>query len=203
MSFLEPDETPLPLPTGKTLDPLFFARPSSDVASELVGKILWRPGLGGGRLTEVEAYLPFADPASHSSCGPTRRNAAMFGPPGTIYVFLSYGVHYLLNLVCESEGVGSAVLIRAFESLEAEAPGSASCCGPGRVGAALDIGPGLNGLPLGPGSAVYVVDDGRRPQVGITTRVGITRGAALPLRYYACGSTCVTRGSALPGGTRE
>ena len=67
------------------------------MAPDLIGKILWSPGLGGGRLTEVEAYLPVEDPASHAARGPTKRNAAMFGPPGTIYVFLSYGVHYLLN----------------------------------------------------------------------------------------------------------
>ncbi len=87
------------------------------MAPDLIGKILWREGVGGGRLTEVEAYLPDDDPACHAACGPTRRNAAMFGPPGTVYVYLSYGVHVLLNLVCDREQVGSAVLIRSFEPL--------------------------------------------------------------------------------------
>ena len=79
----------------------FFARPSDQVGSDLVGKILWMQGVGGGRLTEVEAYLPEDDPACHAFRGLTARNAAMFGPPGTIYVYRSYGIHVLLNLVCD------------------------------------------------------------------------------------------------------
>jgi DNA-3-methyladenine glycosylase len=199
------------LPRGIVVGPGFFARPSDVVARDLIGKILWSPGVGGGRLSEVEAYLPAGDPASHAACGPTKRNAAMFGPPGTIYVFLSYGVHYLLNLVCEPEGVGSAVLIRSLETLEvaratgeesAAAPkaSSRSFCGPGRVGAALQILPRLNGVPLGAASRVYLVDDGFETMVDFDTRIGISRGAALPLRYYARGSKCVTRRSGTRGG---
>jgi DNA-3-methyladenine glycosylase len=178
-----------PLPDGMVLGAGFFARSSPEVARDLIGKILWSPGIGGGRLTEVEAYLPVGDPASHAACGLTNRNAAMFGLPGTIYVFLSYGVHYLLNIVCEGEGVGSAVLIRSLESV----------CGPGRVGAALRIRPGLNGAFLGDASGLYVLDDGFAAAVDVDARIGISRGAALPLRYYARGSKCVTRRS----GTRE
>lgn len=185
------------------MPPGFFARPSDEVAPDLVGKILWRSGLGGGRLTEVEAYLPEADPASHAARGLTRRNAAMFGPAGTIYVFLSYGVHYLLNLVCDAEGVGSAVLVRAFEAIGAtEASGGGiasgggadggSQCGPGRVGVALGIHPGFNGSPLGEASGLFVLDDGSRPEVGMTTRIGISRGETMMLRYYASRSRCVT-----------
>lgn len=191
----------LPLPRGDILLPEFFARSSDEVASDLIGKILWRPGLGGGRLTEVEAYLPEADPASHAACGPTRRNAAMFGPPGTIYVFLSYGIHYLLNLVTDGEGVGSAVLIRAFEGLDADFGGT-SRCGPGRVGGALRIDLTLNGLPLGDSSNVFVLDDGSRPRVGMSTRIGISRGGSLPLRYYSADSTCVERSSSGRRGAR-
>ena len=187
----KPSEAPdlAPLPDGMVLGPGFFARSSPEVARDLIGKILWSPGVGGGRLTEVEAYLPLGDPASHAACGPTKRNAAMFGPAGTIYVFLSYGIHYLLNLVCEQEGVGSAVLIRSLESV----------CGPGRVGAALQIRPGLDGALLGNASGLYVVDDGFASTVEVDTRIGISRGAELPLRYHARGSSCVTRRS----GTRE
>lgn len=177
---------------GAVLGADFFARPSDEVAPDLIGKILWSPGRGGGRLTEVEAYLPLEDPASHSSRGPTNRNAAMFGPPGTIYVFLSYGVHHLLNIVCDQQEIGSAVLIRAFESV----------CGPGRVGKALGIHPALNGLALGEASGVFVVDDGTRPDVGTTTRIGISRGDALPLRYYLLGSRCVTKAPPRKGGPR-
>jgi DNA-3-methyladenine glycosylase len=93
----------------------FFARSSDRVARDLIGKILWRTGVGGGRLTEVEAYLSQGDPASHSHVGETARNASMFGPPGHLYVYLSYGIHVLLNLVCDEEGVGAAVLVRALE----------------------------------------------------------------------------------------
>jgi DNA-3-methyladenine glycosylase len=200
------------LPKGTVLGPAFFARSSDEVARDLIGKILWTTWAGGGRLTEVEAYLPTGDPASHGFHGPTRRNEAMFGPAGTIYVFLSYGIHQLLNLVCEGPGVGSAVLIRAVEGLSGGAPvggghiradarrSGGSHCGPGRVGTALGIHPGLNGLPLGAMSGLYVLDDGSRPDVGMTTRIGISRGATLPLRYYAAGSMCVTRRSAIRGG---
>lgn len=184
---------PGPLPQGAVLGSEFFARPSDEVARALIGKILWSTRFGGGRLTEVEAYLPLGDPASHAACGPTKRNSAMYGPPGNIYVFLSYGVHYLLNLVCEREGVGSAVLIRAVEAA------GISWCGPGRVGAALGIGPGLNGVPLGSASGLFVVDDDLKPEVGVDTRIGISRGAALPLRYHARGSKCVTRRSTTRG----
>src|SRR5660397_229292 len=78
----------------------FFARPSPVVAADLVGKIIWRHGIGGGRLVEVEAYLPSGDEACHAAQGKTARNAMMFGPPGSLYVHVSYGVHHLLNLDC-------------------------------------------------------------------------------------------------------
>ena len=91
----------LSLPPGQLLMSEFFSRPSDEVAPDLIGKILWRSGVGGGRLTEVEAYLPQDDPACHAARGRTARNAAMFGPPGCIYVYLSYGIHVLLNLVCD------------------------------------------------------------------------------------------------------
>ena len=177
-------------PLGTPLGADFFARPSDEVAPDLIGKILWSPRRGGGRLTEVEAYLPVEDPASHSAPGPTKRNAAMFGPPGTIYVFLSYGVHHLLNVVCDRREIGSAVLIRAFEPF----------CGPGRVGKALGIHAALNGLPLGEASGLFILDDGTRPGVGVTSRIGVSRGDTLPLRYYSLDSKCVTRRSATRGG---
>jgi DNA-3-methyladenine glycosylase len=195
-------------PPGAVLEAGFFARPSDEVAPDLIGKILWSPRRGGGRLTEVEAYLPVGDPASHAARGPTKRNAPMFGPPGSIYVFLSYGVHYLLNLVCDQRQVASAVLIRALEPLQVEGvgpgrgmgPKDASLCGPGRVGKALGIHPGLNGFPLGEPSGLFVVDDGFRPEVGVARRIGISRGETLPLRYYMYGSGCVSRRSVTQGG---
>ncbi len=182
------------LPAGRVLPVAFFAQPSDNVAAELVGKVLWRVGFGGGRLTEVEAYLPEEDPASHAAKGPTRRNAAMFGPPGHIYVFLSYGVHSLLNLVCDREGVGSAVLIRSYEPIaECRATGEVrGALGPGVVGRSLGIELAMTGMALGAESGVFVMDDGARPEVMRTSRVGITQGTALPLRHCKVGTSYVS-----------
>jgi DNA-3-methyladenine glycosylase len=199
------------------MQPEFFARPSPEVAADLIGKVLWRVGVGGGRLTEVEAYLPEGDPACHAWRGRTSRNGAMFGPPGSIYVFLSYGIHRLLNIVCDRDSVGSAVLIRSFEPvgdvrrlLLNRAPrkgasalaegfsgaagtlGPVLSCGPGRVGQALEIGPGLNGLGLGAESGLFVIDTGERPEVREAGRIGISRGEELLLRYCMVGSEYVS-----------
>ncbi len=192
-------------PPGLVLSPEFFTRPSDEVGPDLVGKVLWRAGVGGGRLTEVEAYLPTGDPACHAATGRTARNASMFGPPGCIYVYRSYGVHILLNLVCDAEGVGSAVLVRSFEPLNEAGllrqnrgitEGGdlrAVSCGPGRVGQALGLPLGLDGLPLGEESGLFVIDDGARPEVGVATRVGISQGDDLLLRYYMRGSRFISR----------
>ncbi len=182
------------LPAGEVLGEAFFARGSDEVAGDLIGKIVWRRGYGGGRLTEVEAYLPSGDPASHAAPGKTRRNVAMFGPPGRLYVFLSYGVHRLLNFVCDDEDVGSAVLVRGFEPLMAGPGGQIGegARGPGIVGRLLGVGLEMSGLSLGEESGLFVVDDGARPQAGRTVRVGISRGVQLPLRHYMIGSRYVS-----------
>jgi DNA-3-methyladenine glycosylase len=213
------------MPRGSNLPAEFFARPSDEVAPDLIGKILWRAGVGGGRLTEVEAYLPEGDPACHAARGRTPRNAAMFGPPGCVYLFQSYGMHVLLNVVCERESVGSAVLIRSFEPMgdttrlrinraagrrgqrgaanaganEADEDRGLSC-GPGRVGQALALHLGLNGLGLGEASGLFILDDGERPEVRQTTRVGISHGARMPLRYYMAGTGYVSGLARMIGG---
>ena len=191
-------------PSGVVLPAGFFARPSDVVARELIATIIWVRGTGGGRLTEVEAYLPEGDPASHAAPGRTTRNAPMFGPAGCVYLFRSYGIHICLNVVCDREGVGSAVLIRSFEPIGdvaqlrrnraagARLDGPRLTCGPGRAGQALGLHMALNGLPLGEASGVFLLDDGNRPEVGCTTRIGISRGTSLPLRYYMCGSEYVS-----------
>ncbi len=196
----------------EVLSPEFFARSADVVAESLVGKIVWRSGVGGGRLTEVEAYLPADDPASHCFRGRTERNRSMFGPPGHIYVYLSYGVHVCLNVVCDAEAVGAGVLIRSFEPIgdvsvlrANRAHGERSTtpsdrraklgwlsCGPGRVGQALGLRLELDGLPFGAASGLHLVDDGARPAVVRAPRVGITKGGALPLRYFAADSAFVT-----------
>lgn len=205
----------------------FFDRPSDEVAPDLIGKILWMTGVGGGRLTEVEAYLPIDDPASHAFKGMTKRNSVMFGPPGHIYVYLSYGIHVLLNLVCDREAVASAVLVRSFEPLDdvsvlwanrvlrvaGEAdqaeqvppqpgPGRGPseqderlkwlACGPGRLGQALGLTLGLNGLALGSESGLHVFDDGVRPRVEQGTRIGIAHGKEMKLRFVAADSDYVS-----------
>jgi|WetSurMetagenome_2_1015567.scaffolds.fasta_scaffold22811_3 DNA-3-methyladenine glycosylase len=211
----EPLGVSLEPPPGRVVPSSFFAAPSDQVAPRLLGMIMWFGGIGGGRLTEIEAYLPEDDPACHAYRGLTRRNAAMFGPPGTLYVFQSYGVHMLLNLVCDHEGVGSAVLIRSFapigdtsileanrrrarraSSEDGPTPRSPRALdlarGPGCVGQALAVHMGLNGLGLGDDSGVLVIDDGWRPEVACSTRIGISRGDRLPLRFYTVGSTYVS-----------
>jgi DNA-3-methyladenine glycosylase len=192
-----------PRPVGCPLTPGFFVRSACDVAPDLIGKILWREGVGGGRLVEVEAYLPEGDPACHAHRGPTRRNAAMFGPPGSLYVFLSYGIHMLLNLVCEEEGVGSAVLLRAFDPIGDIAPlerrrvresrdstrdtnrltRSRIAKGPGNLGRALGIDLSWNGRLVGSHSGLFLLDDGVSPEVVAVPRVGISRGREFLLRY--------------------
>src|SRR6201998_4946310 len=98
---------------AKRLTRSFFSRSVHEVAPELIGAVLLVNGVGG-RLVEVEAY-PHTDPAAHSYRGPTERNAVMFGPPGYLYVYRSYGIHWCMNLVCEAAGAASAVLIPALE----------------------------------------------------------------------------------------
>ena len=196
-------------PPGRVLDEGFFARPSHVVAPALIGKILWRLGVGGGRLVEVEAYLPVGDPACHAYRGVTPRNRVMFGPPGRVYVYVSYGLHIMLNLVCDREGLGSAVLIRAFEPLEPTAalrcnrgdalgarPLEIIAAGPGRVGQALSLDLSWNGRELGDGNGkegMLVLDDGCSVTVETTSRIGLSEGGELQLRYILPGSRFLSR----------
>ena len=149
-------------------------------------------------IVETEAYRP-EDPACHAYKGPTMRNRNIFGPPGIAYVYLSYGIHKLLNVVCEPEGVGSAVLIRALrptegEDLMARRRGRARdlCNGPGRLTQALGVDLAYDGQDLTSGS--LTISDGGAPPRGIveTTRIGITRGAELPWRYLIDGDRHVS-----------
>jgi DNA-3-methyladenine glycosylase len=148
-------------------------------------------------IVETEAYRP-EDPACHAYKGPTMRNRNIFGPPGIAYVYLSYGIHKLLNVVCEPEGVGSAVLIRALRPIEgqdlmARRRGRTRdlCNGPGRLTQALGVDLAYDGHDLTSGD--LTIANGARPE-GIveTTRIGITRGTELPWRYVIEGDRNVS-----------
>ncbi len=145
-------------------------------------------GRAAGAIVETEAYRP-EDPACHAYKGPTMRNRNIFGPPGIAYVYLSYGTHKLLNVVCESEGVGSAVLIRALRPIEGQdlmelrrGRPRDLCNGPGRLTQALGIDLSYDGRDITSGD--LTLSQGTRPD-GIveTTRIGISRGTDLPWRY--------------------
>jgi DNA-3-methyladenine glycosylase len=177
----------------------FFARSVHEVAPELIGATLLVDGVGGP-IVEAEAYDQ-EDPASHGFRGRTARNAAMFGPPGHAYVYRSYGIHWCLNLVCEEEGVASAVLIRALEPSRGLERMTARrglddprllCAGPGRLCQALGITRAHDGLPLD--RPPFELREAVEPvQVAAGARIGITRGAELPWRYALAGSRFVSR----------
>lgn len=102
----------------------FYARPTLAVTESLIGMVLVHEtasGLTAGVIVETEAYIGEADPACHAAPGPTARNAPLYGPPGVAYVYLNYGIHYLVNAVTEADGWPAAVLIRALEPFEGEA----------------------------------------------------------------------------------
>jgi DNA-3-methyladenine glycosylase len=155
-------------------------------------------GFASGIIVETEAYRP-EDPACHAYNGPTMRNRTMFDGPGLAYVYLSYGIHHLLNVVCEGEGVGSAVLIRALRPLEGQAlmvrrrgRRTSLCDGPGMLTQALGVDLAKDGHDLTGG--VLTISRGEPPEGEIvaTTRVGITRGVELPWRYLVSGDANVS-----------
>ncbi|WP_078709748.1 DNA-3-methyladenine glycosylase [Consotaella salsifontis] len=177
----------------------FFDRPAASVAQDLVGMLLLFDGVGG-RIVETEAYDE-NDPASHSFVGRTARNASMFGPPGRAYVYRSYGIHWCLNAVCEPDGTGAAVLIRAIEPLfgldvmerrRGVADPRKLCSGPGRLCQALAIDRSHDGisLVLPPFS---LTGDATDHDIVIGQRIGITRGADTAWRFGIAGSRFLSR----------
>lgn len=190
----------------------FFTQPTAEVAAGLLGAVMTST-VGGERtagiIVETEAYLGRDDPASHAYRGRLHaRNAALYGPPGTWYVYLSYGMHWCANLVCESEGLGGAVLIRALEPIEGldlmrrRRGGVADrllCAGPGRLCQALGMNVELDGRPMA-GSDVVVTDGTPPPPEAIvaTPRIGITRAAEWPLRFALKGSRYLSRAAVAP-----
>ena len=195
-----------------TLPREFFARPTLEVARDLIGKLLVHEtpaGLASGVIVETEAYIGESDPACHAAPGPTARNAPLYGPPGLAYVYLNYGIHYLVNAVTEPEGWPAAVLIRALEPFEGEAlmrrrrakgtgkpatsyDTSALCRGPGNLTRALGISLRENLKDL-TGSTLRI-EDAQLPmrQTAWSRRIGINVGVEQEWRCYVVESAAVS-----------
>ena len=195
----------------------FFARDTVRVARSLLGCTLetrHRRAVTAGRIVEVEAYVGPHDPAAHGYRNRrSARNASMFGPPGTAYVYFIYGMHWCFNVVTEREGVPAAVLIRALEPMEGlEAMGRRRgtrdprllCSGPARLCQALGIDGRMDGLPLaGPRLCI-------RPPLGrpvgrptVTPRIGIRQATDWPLRFTESGSPWTSRPEPRGGSGRD
>jgi len=176
----------------------FYQRPATEVAPELLGKLLLHEtelGMRIGRIVEVEAYLGRQDLAAHSSRGITPRTRAMFGEAGHAYVYLIYGMHHCMNVVTGPMGSGSAVLLRALEPVQGLA---ANTSGPGRLTKAMDIDKRHYGVDLcARGGPLYLADDGHEPASVLTSpRIGVDYAgewAAKPLRFYIAGSSWVSK----------
>ncbi len=199
-----PPSTKKPAPAtspalGKPLKRSFFARSVHEVAPDLIGATLLFKGVGGV-IVELEAYH-HTDPAAHSYNGPTPRNEVMFGPPGYVYVYRSYGIHWCVNFVCEKEGSASAVLIRALEPTHGLAAMRrrrglddvrALCSGPGKLTEALGITREHNGLALdAPPFALHARKETAEVVSGI--RIGLTKAVDLPWRYGLKGSKFLSK----------
>jgi DNA-3-methyladenine glycosylase len=179
-----------------------FARPVVEVARQLVGWTV-RHGPCAGVIVETEAYHQ-EEPACHAYVGRTARTETLFGSPATAYVYRSYGIHALLNAVCEPAGVGAAVLIRALEPTEGlqlmrERRGwdrpEDLCSGPGKLTQALGIGLELNGTDLLSGGPIALAPPRASAAKGVVVgpRIGITKAVELPWRFCAAGSRSVSR----------
>lgn len=198
------------------LEAAFYDRDPRQVAVDILGCVLVHEtakGLTSGVIVETEAYRP-EDPACHAYKGPTMRNRSIFGRPGIVYVYLSYGIHKLLNVVCEGEGVGSAVLIRALRPLEGlemmrerRKREMDLCNGPGRLTQALNIELAHDGTELTEPPLYIKRGDAPEGEILATTRIGISRGTELPWRYLVEGErdisvqpkTIAERGLERPG----
>ncbi len=174
------------------------------LARHLIGKLLVRGNREGtlsGRIVETEAY-PVGDPAGHAYAAMTQRNRALFLPAGHAYVYLAYGTSCLLNVSSETVGVGAGVLIRALEPLDGIPEMQRNrglqnvrdlARGPGRLTAALDIDRRLDGIDLCRMGPLWLArDDYGVPEIGISTRIGLSRAADRPLRFYVRGNPFVS-----------
>ena len=198
----------------------FYARPTIEVAPDLLGRILVHRSPAGetsGLIVEVEAYIGEDDPACHAAPGPTARNRPLYGPPGYAYVYLNYGIHALVNVVTEPAGSPAAILIRALEPLDGlrlmrarrrragkgvrglppDAPDAALCRGPGNLTRAMGIALSDNGSDL-TGDRLFIADGGRTTaRIVWSPRIGIRVGMDRQWRCYDADSLAVSGHPAL------
>jgi DNA-3-methyladenine glycosylase len=191
----------------------FYARDALTVARELIGCVFMHDGPAGRlgvRLVETEAYRGSIDPGSHGYRGPTPRTETMFGPPGHLYVYFTYGMHWCVNVVCAIEGVCEAVLLRAGEPVTGvermrELRGAVAndrliASGPARLAQALGIDKRHDGATLLRGGAFWIAEDSgtddlRRAEVAQTVRVGLGKGRGddIPWRFVVPGHPYASR----------
>ena len=197
----------------RVLERDFYRRDPREVAPELLNKLLVRRASDGeasedrvGRIVEVEAYCGGIDPGSHAYRGMTARNRTMFGPPGGLYVYFTYGMHWCANAVCGEEGEGLAVLLRALapvagvDAMRAVRPRARRdrdlCSGPAKLCQALGLGREFDGADLVNGDRGVVVGDDSTPppaELAQTTRVGLSAGGDHPWRWHVPGDPNVSR----------
>jgi DNA-3-methyladenine glycosylase len=192
---------------GEPLPSSFFDRETEIVSRELLGAVLWcrtPEGVASGRIVETEAYLGEHDPACHAAgAGLTERTRWLYGQPGTAYVYFIYGMHWCFNAVTKEHGHPSAILVRALEPLEGielmreRRPKAKTdrdlTSGPGKLCAALAIGPQHNGARLQ--RPPLMILRGSRysdPEVVTAPRIGVTKAADWPLRWYVRDSEYVS-----------
>ena len=194
-------------PRGAVLERDFYARPTEQVARDLLGCLLvceTHDGVTSGRIVETEAYVGEHDLACHAAAGRTRRTEPLYGPPGIAYVYFIYGVHWCFNAVTRAEGEPSAVLVRAIEPVQGIALMRSRrraakrdhdlTNGPGKLCAALGIGPSHNALRLDR-PPILIRPDAAVPDrdVVITPRIGITEAADWPLRWFIADNPWVSK----------
>ena len=191
----------LSLQYSRRLAPSFYKQSTLDIAQTLLGKVLVRKldsKLLAGRIVETEAYIGETDPASHAFRGETPRTRIMYGRPGYAYVYFTYGMHFMLNVVTEEVGFPAAVLIRALEPLTGFDHGDPRpAAGPGKLCRAMSIDKSLNGVSLR-GSELWIAEDSQsasRMQIRWSPRIGISVGQQHIWRAYIYGNPHVSRKS--------
>ncbi len=203
-----------PVWAGERLQPAFFERDPREVAPDLLGMLLVSVVdnvVCGGTIVEAEAYLGSGDPGSHAATrGITARNAVMYGAPGSVYVYFTYGSHHMVNLVCLPEGEAGAVLVRALEPvvgigmMRERRVGCLGCAqlrerdlanGPGKLASAMGLSLIDNGTRLNEGRVFAYEGPGASPgSMGISGRVGLSTGHELQLRFFVKDSPFVSKG---------